>query len=102
MSTTSCAASGRSGKASSQVRRTWARMRALASSGEARGREAASSAAPHGRTGAVRSTAGWQSQLFAEAMSRPGTSPPRRRACSPMAKGASPNGSAGASPGRGA
>jgi hypothetical protein len=51
---------------------------------------------------AVRSTAAWQSQLFDDATSRPGTSLPRRRASSPVTHGASPHGSTGASPATGA
>ena len=52
-------------------------MRALAATGESRG---TSGVAPHGKMAAVRSTEGWQSQLFAEATCRPGTCAPRSRA----------------------
>ncbi|MEJ7731181.1 MAG: hypothetical protein WKG00_18445 [Polyangiaceae bacterium] len=102
VSTTSCSASTASGRASSQAARTWPSSRAAASTGDSRGTSVASSGRPQGRMAAVRSTAAWQSQLFDEATSRPGTSLPRRRASSPVTHGASPHRSTGASPATGA
>src|SRR5262249_29307523 len=54
------------------------------------------------RIGAVRSTRGYESQLFDEATRRVGTSPARRRAHAPTVHGASPHGSATVSPSIGA
>ena len=83
VSTTSCLASGAPGNAASKAARRWPRIFALASTGEIFGSSAASSSAPHGRMGAARSTAAYPSQLFADAIERPGTSVPRRRATAP-------------------
>ena len=78
--TTSCAAKGASGCAIPRRRHmgraAWPTLPPAKS-------WLTSAGAPHGRMGAERSTPAWQSQLLADATSRPGTRAPCQRANSP-------------------
>jgi hypothetical protein len=88
--TTSWSASGAPGCAWFHAAAMCASSRAVASTGEIL---VTSAGAPHGRIGAARSTPAWQSQLFADATSRPGTRAPCQRANSPaISPGVSPHG----------
>ena len=91
MSRTSCSASGAPGKAASQAWRMCARYLAETSTGDSL---RTSSGLPQGRIGAVRSAPACESQDFADATRRAGTSAPRWRAKAPTTSCSSPQGSA--------